>query len=388
MSDATDVIFCKRCVISNMRPVASQEYLRAPGSEPGRIGFDAEGVCAACRVAERKAATDWRAREATLREFLEPFRRFDGRPDVICPGSGGKDSVYAAHLLKHTFGMHPLCVTWAPHAYTAVGWRNYQTWLAGGFDGILVTPNPNVHRLLTRLAFLNLLHPFQPFVLGQRSLAPRLAARFGVPLVMYGENDEEYEGRAGWQEKKETAPVETLRLGGVLYEQLLTDQKLDPADLEVYLPPTEEEAACVTVRALGAYVPWQPQAAYYFAAERGFEANEERTEGTYSKYNSIDDRLDPLHYFTAWIKFGLGRASYDAAQEIRNGHLMREEGVALVRRYDGELREATVLWAAEYMGLAEADFWAAIDAARAARPRLWTREDGAWRLRRAVWETS
>ena len=61
------------------------------------------------------------------------------------------------------------------------------------------------------------------------------------------------------------------------------------------------------------------------------------TEGSYSKYSSIDDRIDPFHYYTTLIKFGLGRASYDAAQEIRNHHLTREEGVALVRRFDGEV---------------------------------------------------
>ena len=36
------------------------------------------------------------------------------------------------------------------------------------------------------------------------------------------------------------------------------------------------------------------------------------------------------------IKFGLGRTSYDAAQEIRNEKITREEGIALVKKYDSE----------------------------------------------------
>jgi len=36
------------------------------------------------------------------------------------------------------------------------------------------------------------------------------------------------------------------------------------------------------------------------------------------------------------IKFGIGRATYDTAQEIRNGDITREEGIALVRRFVGE----------------------------------------------------
>jgi hypothetical protein len=68
----------------------------------------------------------------------------------------------------------------------------------------------------------------------------------------------------------------------------------------------------------------------------GFEAAPERTPGTYSKYNSIDDKIDDLHYWTTHVKFGIGRATYDAAQEIRSGEITREEGVALVHRFDGE----------------------------------------------------
>ena len=42
----------------------------------------------------------------------------------------------------------------------------FQAWQNMGFDNELHT-NPLVHRKLTKLAFTNLLHPFQPFVLGQ-----------------------------------------------------------------------------------------------------------------------------------------------------------------------------------------------------------------------------
>ena len=64
----------------------------------------------------------------------------------------------------------------------------------------------------------------------------------------------------------------------------------------------------------------------------GFEASPERTAGTYSKYSSIDDKIDDLHYYTG-IKFGIGRATEDAAQEIRSGEIDRHEGVQLVKRF-------------------------------------------------------
>ena len=75
----------------------------------------------------------------------------------------------------------------------------------------------------------------------------------------------------------------------------------------------------MNVQYLGYYLKWKPQECYYYAVENGgFECSPERTPGTWSKYNSIDDKVDDLHYFTTFIKFGIGRATYDAAQEIRS----------------------------------------------------------------------
>ena len=77
--------------------------------------------------------------------------------------------------------------------------------------------------------------------------------------------------------------------------------------------------------------------AYYYAVENGdFECSPERTLGTYSVYTSIDDKIDDFHYHTTFIKFGYGRATEDAAQEIRSKDITRSEGVMLVKKYDGE----------------------------------------------------
>ena len=85
---------------------------------------------------------------------------------------------------------------------------------------------------------------------------------------------------------------------------------------------------------------WHPQSNYYYAAEHGgLLPAPERTPGTYSKYNSLDDRMDDLHYYTTYVKFAIGRATYDAAQEVRSGDIDRNEAVALVRRFDGEYPE-------------------------------------------------
>jgi N-acetyl sugar amidotransferase len=335
---------------------------------------------------------NWTERERELADLLARHRRTDGRFDVLVPGSGGKDSIYAAHLLRYKFDMHPLTVTWAPHIYTEVGWRNFQAWIHSGFTNFLCTPDGRVHRTLTRLAFENLLHPFQPFIFGQKSFAPKFAALYDVPLVVYGENEAEYGNpiveaatpRRDLRYFAGSTDLESLYLGGVPACEL-PRHGVQLWELEPYLPadPALLHDKKIEVHYLGYYLKWIPQECYYYAVEHaGFEANTERTEGTYSKYNSIDDRMDGLHYFTTFIKFGLGRASYDAAQEIRNHHLTREEGVSLVRRFDGEVPRKWLQENLDYMGIPEARFWELIDQFRS--PHLWKREGDRWRLRHQV----
>jgi N-acetyl sugar amidotransferase len=339
----SEVRFCTRCVISNQRPSSVNELDHLPTSKKPTIHFDEEGVCDACRVAESKAKTDWIERERELKSLCDKHRRSGGY-DCIVPGSGGKDSFYAAHILRTRYDMHPLLVTWAPHLPTEWGYRNFRKWNETA-SNILYTPDVRVHRLLTRIATDNLYHPFQPFIVGQKNLAPKLACLYNIPLVFYGENEAEYGNPIesnGAKRNKSLFTSHRIHLGGVSEDELRHQYGLQDCDLEPYRPadPAELDRHNVEVHYLGYYLKWHPQSAYYYAVEHGgFEASPERTPGTYSKYNSIDDKIDDLHYYTTWIKFGIGRASYDAAQEIRSGDITRDEGVALVRRFDGEWPE-------------------------------------------------
>ena len=157
------VRFCRSCVVSNQRPNSTVEFTHTRNSKKAVINFDAEGVCDACRFALRKQqTTDWKSRESQLKELAERYYGDGISYNCLVPGSGGKDSFFQSHVLKHKFGFRPLTVTWAPHIYTPWGWRNHQNWIHSGFDNYLVTPNGLVHRLLTRLAVERLFHPFQP----------------------------------------------------------------------------------------------------------------------------------------------------------------------------------------------------------------------------------
>jgi len=403
----TEVKYCNECVISNQRPNSAIEYQHSQETKKQTIKFDEFGICDACKFANlKKTEINWSDREEQLRDLCDQYRRSDGSYDCIVPGSGGKDSFYASHILKTKYGMHPLTVTWAPHIYTSWGWRNFQSWIRAGHDNYLMTPNGRVHRLLTRLSTELLFHPFQAFMFGQKSLAPKMALLFDIPLVFYGENEAEYgnpisdtETAIRDQSFFSVEKNKEVFLGGVSKRDLIEEFGIDEVDLKPYLPadPQQLHEKNVKVHYLGYYLKWHPQACYYYAVENGgFEASPERTPGTYSKYNSIDDRIDDFHYLTTGIKFGIGRATYDAAQEIRSGDINREEGIALVKKYDHEFPERFAEEIFEYLSLSEIEFPVAskqfeepmmnreyfkclMDNFRS--PHLWIFEQGNWKLR-------
>ena len=370
------VKFCKRCVVSNQRP---------------RIVFDDEGVCSACRFAEKKKnVINWSKRENELTQLCNKHRSKDGSYDVIVPGSGGKDSNYVAHMLKEKYDMHPLVVTWAPHIYTEIGRKNLTSFIDSGFDNILITPNGSVHRKLTKAAFIEMGDPFQPFIFGQYSAPFRVAIQYEIPIVMYGEDGEvEYGGSMEHADRASLSYDDFIanRFSSVFPESF-EKHGITKEELNKYGLSKEElkkiKNLNIEQHFFSYYHKWIPQENYYYSVENtGFEANPVRNEGTFSKYASLDDKLDGFHFYLAYIKFGHGRCLSDAAHEIRDGHISREEAIALIKKYDGEFPKKYYQEFLEYCDITEQEFNDVIDMWRS--DHIWEFKDNEWKLKHPVW---
>lgn len=389
------VEYCKKCTFSNQKPSSAIEFQERKGGIKRFTQFDDDHICEACRYSEIKKEIDWTEREKMLQETCNRFRKKNGEYDVIVPGSGGKDSVMAAHILKYKYNMNPILITWPPAIYTKIGRRNFNAWLDLGFANFTYHQNRKLHRFLTKQSFLNLCHPFQPFILGQKNLAPKLSIALNIPFIMWGENPAEY----GNDIKQNDTPlmgrefyttenaIKDLTLGGIPTSELIKDFGYSLADLEAYCPanPHDIQKVGTEVHCMGYYIKWHPQEVYYYSVQHGdFKPNFERTEGSYSKYSSLDDRMDWLHFYTMYIKFGMGRATYDSAQEIRNGDLTREEAISLVKRFDGEFPNLFLQNCCDYMGINLQEFHDTIEKFRT--PHLWKQEYGTWKLKYPIWE--
>ena len=379
------VLWCKRCAMSNQRP---------------RIIFDKEGICSGCRYNDYKNhSINWKKREEELLKLLEKHRSKNGKWDVVVPSSGGKDSGYVAHQLKYKYGMNPITVTWAPLKYTDIGKENLQNKIDSGFDNFLYTPNGIFHRKLARLCFEELGDAFHVFVLGQVNFPFYMAMKLNISLVFYGENGElEYAGDAKHKDKPFKPAEEWVKqhFKGVSFDELIKigkkhkkyfkDIDFDNLDLSYYKIPKISDLQKSKIKGkyfFSYYKKWTPQENYFYCTSNtGFKPNPERTEGTYSKYSSLDDKMDGFHYYLRYIKFGLGRCTEEVSHEIRDKHLSRDEGIKLIKKYEGEFPKKYFNEFLEYLGISEMHFWSVVNSWRP--KHLWKKKNSKWILRHPI----
>lgn len=370
-----EIVYCKSCSISNQRP---------------RITFDERGVCSACNFAEyKRTKISWEDREKELVELCNKYRKNNGEYDVIVPCSGGKDGSFVAHQLKYKYNMNPLTVTWAPLLPTEIGRKNLDNFINSGFDNVLGKPNGVVTRKLTNLSFMHLGDPFQPFIYGQTNFPLHMSVKYNVSLIMYGENGEvEYGGdmKNAFRPDRDIADHDKHYFSG-LPPEFWESHGLSKADLMPFMAPKYSDIVAnkTQIHFFGYYKFWDPQENFYYCQQHTkFTTNPERSEGTYSKYASLDDRIDGYHYYLAYIKFGIGRTTSDSAHEVRDGKINRDEAIALVRKFDGEFPKKYFKDFLEYCSITEDQFNAVIDSWRA--EHIWKKEDGQWKLRKPIWE--
>ena len=82
------------------------------------------------------------------------------------------------------------------------------------------------------------------------------------------------------------------------------------------------------------------------------------------------------------MKFGYARATGDAAHEVREGLIDREEAAALVRRYDTEFPKKNFDLFLNYCDFSESQFWEVCEKWR--NLNLWNKDSGEWKLNKQV----
>ena len=365
------VRYCTRCITPDTRP---------------RIVFDDNGVCNACLNAERKQSIDWSARKAELQRLLEGARRADGGWDCVTPWSGGKDSSAIAYRLKHEYGMNPLLITFSPLLPNRVGELNREALIQAGFDHLQLRADQRVHRHLARRFFVERGNPKVAWDAGINAVPVRMAVSLGIPLVFYAEHGEsEYGGRVLSEESQKIRDITE-----VIEHQVgddprnWVDREVSLRDLNPYIYPSSADIEQVGLRAMyfAWFHKWNMAANYRFIADVIPFATHPagRTCGTFTDFDSLDDKIDDLYYYMQYVKFGFGRAIRDASRLIQNNEITREQGLEYARLYDGEFPAEHLDEVLDYLRMDREEFDRVVDLHR--NKELWEQDaDGAWKLR-------
>ena len=293
--------------------------------------------------------------------------------------------------------MNPLTVTWAPSIPTDIGRENLFNMCYTGQDNILFTPNGIIHRKLSKASTIEWGDNYMPFAYGQINVPLQCAVKFNIPLVIYGENGNLEYGGGVEDYNRPTLRISTTTIkdkfsglprpnaASELPKENWLPEGVKIEDLKLYLPPTKEELEKIGVEEhyYSYYHFWRPEEHYEVAKkECGYKPNPVRTEGTYTDFASIDDKLDGFHYYFMFIKQGIGRATSDSAHQVRQGIITRDEGVEFVRKYDDEFPSLNLELFLDYMEMDMNELNQIFDKFR--KPLIWKKENDEWKLRQQI----
>ena len=216
----------------------------------------------------------------------------------------------------------------------------------------------------------------------------QVAVKHGVKLVMYGENGEAEYGGTSRNNDVPGMPWDDFSFYYSCVDDLIEVSKElghlksdTPASLmDVYrMPSLSLERLALKCIGLPFIINGSSRKLLLCRREHRFSAKPLEERRHLFEYAQLDDLTDSFLYYMMFIKYGFGRATSDAAHEIRDGHIDRDEAIALVRRYDGEFPAKTFEVFLNYISMTEDEFFEVVDKFRL--PHIWEKVSGSWHLK-------
>jgi len=300
----------------------------------------------------------------------------------VIPVSGGKDSTWQV-VKCIEYGLNPLAVTWKTPARTEIGARNLANLVGLGVDHIDYQVNLRVERKFMYRALVRYGSPAIPMHLALFNIPLKIAVRFDIPLVVWGENSAVEYGGAPEDRHGFCLDGAWLRKYGVTHGTTARDwisDELSEGELTPYFGPTDEELNVKEILAvfLGYYFPWGPETSLAVTRTHGFQPRAEGPKTGYYDYADIDDDFISIHHWLKWYKFGFTRTFDNLSLEIRNGRMTRLEAIEVLRKRGDETPWEDIAKFCEFVGITEAHFLDVIERFRSRD--IWMRRDGKWMI--------
>lgn len=357
--------WCRLCILPDTRPNLS-------------IGND--GICNACHNHGEKTSIAWSTREAAFSGLVDEIRARARGYDCVIPVSGGKDSTWQVVKCLE-YGLRPLAVTWRPPGRTVIGQENLDNLRRLGVDHLDYSINPRTEATLMRRAFERYGSTAVPMHLAIFAIPLSIAVRFGIPLVVWGENSAVEYGSDDVTTKGVKLDRNWLRKFGVTYGTTASDwvdDTLTAKDLAAYYGPDPDELEALGVRAvfLGHFFPWDPETSFAVAQSHGFRRAEQGARTGLYDYADIDDDFISIHHWMKWYKFGFTRLFDNLSLEIRNGRLSRDQAVGAVRARGEQRPSADITKLCAFVERSEDWFFSTAERFR--NHSIWKQAQGTW----------
>lgn len=344
--------YCSRCL--------------QPDTRPNTI-FTHAGICPACDYFERLQHVDWQERYEILQDLLPRFPRKPGQHfDCIIGVSGGKDSLRQALWVRDKLGLRPLlaCLSYPPQQVTQRGVDNISNLIELGFDVVLSAPAPGAWQKLMRESFLRFTNWAKSTELALFSSVPQLAIRYGIPLILWGENpglqlgDMKTLGRTGY-DGNNLRYMNTLS-GGASEWMIEAGIRLEELIPYQYPSPEEFDAHGLQIVYLGWFMgDWSLVNNGMYSASSGLHIRTDTVENTGDLLGvtSLDEDWVTLNQMIKFYKFGFGRVTDYVNEEIRLGRISRDRGIELVEQYDDACGDNYIESFCSYIDISVKQFW-------------------------------
>lgn len=361
------MIYCKRCLYADAHPL--------------HLVLDDEGICSGCRVHEEKNTLNWSERFEKLKSIVAGYKNQSGTNyDCIVPVSGGRDSYFIVHTVKHVLGLNPLLVTYNKQYNTAVGYRNLSHLkIKLDCDVMSLTVNPEKIKKITRATLRRFGSMYWHCIAGQTVYPVQMAVKLKIPLIIWGAHQgidqvgmyshlDEVEMTRKYRKEHDLMGYEAEDLINEEFDNITEDT------VRSFIYPDDREIENVGVRGiyLNNYIRWDSREQHEaMIVAYGYETAEQTR--TFDTYNDVDCwNYSDVHDFIKLVKHGYGKVVDHASREIRLGHLTRDEGLELINNYLLTPPKNLSLFI-EWLGITENSFYYIIDQFR--NPKFWERDN-------------
>ena len=346
---------CKKCIQPDTRPM---------------LYFNDEGICGACLWEEQKKKIDWNAREKELNDIAE-WAKNNTKSNYDCAigVSGGKDSTFQSLTARDRLGLRCLLVNCEPEGITEIGNHNIENLKRQGFDVLSLRPNPKIMRKLMKRDFYTYLNPQKITEFALWASTYIVAYKFDIPLIIQGENpgltlgistsglgtdSNSLKGNeaptmiSGWKEYLKVDGIKEKDLFLFHYDRKPLEEKgIRGIWLQYFLKEWSNRKNAEFSKKHG--LKWRPD---------DFDPT---TIGNYTHFSGLDSDLNQFNQMLKCVKLGFGSTTDTACVDIRESRITRDEGIELVKKYDGKVAEYYITKMCNVLDIPLDEFWRVVN---------------------------